>query len=214
MKVSESGQELLERMWMASEDGQAVLASEGVPAEEAEELSQKGLVQRDEGLLTLTTAGRSEAAQAIRRRRLAERLLADVLVTEETLLDEQACRLEHALLDGLDSSICTLLGHPQFCPHGKPIPPGECCRQARQSVSRLIAPLSDLQPEQRGQIAYIRMSDPQRAQKLMAMGVLPGVQIRLLRRFPSFVFDAGLSQFAVDEGIAEDVYVRLAAEPE
>ena len=34
---------------------------------------------------------------------------------------EQACRLEHTLFDGLDDKICTLLGHPRFCPHGRPI---------------------------------------------------------------------------------------------
>jgi len=44
----------------------------------------------------------------------------------------------------------------------------------------------------------------------MAIGVLPGVSIRLLRRFPSFVFEAGYSQFAVDEEIASALYVRLA----
>jgi Fe2+ transport system protein FeoA len=42
------------------------------------------------------------------------------------------------------------------------------------------------------------------------MGVLPGVAITLLRRSPSFVFEAGYSQFAVDEEIAADIYVRLA----
>jgi Fe2+ transport system protein FeoA len=147
---------------------------------------------------------------ATRFHRLAERLLMDVLTTEETLLDERACRLEHALLDGLDDHICTLLGHPRFCPHGKLIPEGACCRQKRASVDRLIAPLSELQPDQGGHIAYIQMNNPHHLQKLMAMGVLPGIPITLLRRFPSFVFEAGYSQFAVDEEIATDIYVRLA----
>jgi DtxR family Mn-dependent transcriptional regulator len=80
------------------------------------------------------------------------------------------------------------------------------------SVERLIAPLIELQPNQRGHIAYIQLNDPKRLQKLMAMGVLPGVPITLLRRFPSFVFEAGYSQFAVDKEIAADIYVRLARE--
>jgi DtxR family Mn-dependent transcriptional regulator len=130
-------------------------------------------------------------------------------MTEGALLDEQACLLEHALFDGLDDSICTLLGHPTFCPHGKPIPAGECCLQMRESVVRLISPLSMLKPGQQGHIAYIQMNNPNRLQKLMAMNVLPGVPITLLRRSPSFVFEAGFSQFAVDEDIAADIYVRL-----
>ncbi len=211
MKLSENAQELLERLWVATEEeARAGLTINDREPEGVDELARLGLAERMEEQLLLTPAGRPEAAQAVRRHRLAERLVADVLTTEETLLEEQACRLEHALFDGLDEGICTLLGHPSFCPHGKPIPPGECCRQKRESVGRLIAPLHELQPDQGGHIAYIQMNNPRRLQKLMAMGVLPGVAITLLRRSPSFVFEAGYSQFAVDEEIAGDIYVRLA----
>ncbi len=211
MKLSESAQELLEQLWIsAEEEKQTGLALNGTLPEGTDDLLQHGLAKRTTGQLILTAEGRPEAAQAIRRHRLAERLLADVLTTAQGELDEQACRLEHALMEGLDESICTLLGHPTFCPHGKPIPQGECCRQARDSVSRLIAPLRELQGGEGGQIAYIQMSNPQHLQKLMAMGVLPGIPIRLLRRSPSFVFEAGYSQFAVDEEIASDIYVRLS----
>ena len=115
------------------------------------------------------------------------------------------------LFDGVDDNICTLLGHPSFCPHGKPIPRGECCRQMRDSVPRLIAPLGELRPGQKGRIAYIQMNNPARLQKLMAMGVLPGVPVTLVRRSPSYVFEAGHSQFAVDEDIATSVYVRITS---
>ena len=210
MQLGENAQELLERLWVATEEeARAGLTINGREPEGVDELVRLGLAERMEEQLILTPAGRPEAAQAVRRHRLAERLLADVLTTEETLLEEQACRLEHALFDGLDEGICTLLGHPSFCPHGKPIPQGECCRQKRESVERLIAPLHELQPDQGGHIAYIQMNNPHRLQKLMAMGVLPGVAITLLRRSPSFVFEAGYSQFAVDEEIAGDIYVRL-----
>jgi DtxR family Mn-dependent transcriptional regulator len=213
MKLSENAQELLELLWIATkEETKLGLALQDTPPEGADELVQLNLAARNGEWLTLTASGRPKAARAVRRHRLAERLLADVLTTEETLLDEHACRLEHALFDGLDDSVCTLLGHPRFCPHGKPIPQGECCRQMRESVGRLIAPLREFQPGQRGRVAYLQMNNPQRLQKLMAMGVLPGVPITLLRRFPSFVFEAGYSQFAVDEEIAADIYVRLAHE--
>jgi DtxR family Mn-dependent transcriptional regulator len=213
MKLSESAQELLELLWIATEEKvKTGLVIEGTPPEGVDELVRLGLTEWDGGRLTLTAPGRPEAAQAVRRHRLAERLLVDVLATEEAQVDEHACRFEHVLVDGVDESICTLLGHPRFCPHGKPIPPGECCKQMQESVARLIAPLSDLQPDQRGQIAYIRMNNPKRLQKLMAMGVLPGVPITLLRRFPSFVLEAGFSQFAVDKEIAADIYVRLMNE--
>jgi DtxR family Mn-dependent transcriptional regulator len=211
MKLSERAQKLLERLWVATEEEAppAGLTLNGATPEGIDELVQRGLAERNNGQLRLTLAGHPQAAQAVRRRRLAERLLADVLTQEELSGDEPGCRLEPALFDNLDESICTLLGHPRFCPHGKPIPRGKCCQQRREAVGRLIASLSELQPGQEGHIAYIQMNNPRRLQKLMAMGVLPGVPIRLLRRFPALVFEAGYSQFAVDEEIAADIYVRL-----
>lgn len=207
--ISENAQEILELLWMAGEDGQAGLALNDQGLESIDELLQAGMVVQDGSMWKLTRSGKPEAALAIRRHRLGERLLADILQAEDALLEEQACRLEHALFDGLDESICTLLGHPQFCPHGKPIPPGECCRQMRATVSRLISPLNEIEPGRSGEVAYIQLGDAGHLQKLMALGVLPGGKIKLLRNSPSFVFECGYSQFAVDEAIAADIYVRL-----
>jgi DtxR family Mn-dependent transcriptional regulator len=214
MNLSESAQELLEQLWIATqEEERAELMAEGYLAESADELAKRGLVEQDNNRLSLTALGLPEAAQAVRRHRLAERLLTDVLSTPEALMDEHACRFEHVLVDGVAESICTLLGHPRFCPHGKPIPLGECCERMQESAERLIAPVCDLQPGQGGHIAYIRMDEPKRLHKLMAMGILPGVPISVKRRFPSFVIEAGFSQFAVDRDIAADIFVRLTQEP-
>jgi DtxR family Mn-dependent transcriptional regulator len=120
--------------------------------------------------------------------------------------------MEHILFDGLDDSICTLLGHPKFCPHGKPIPQGQCCLHMRKSLKRLIAPLNEILPGQHGKIAYIHLNNSGHLQKLMAIGVLPGTPVKLIRRYPSVVFEAGNSQFAVDEEIASDIHVRLRQE--
>jgi len=210
--VSENTQEILERLWMAEEEGEQGLSMAEFSAETMAELIELDLVYQENEWWRLTAAGRPEAAQATRRHRLGERLLADVLSAEDGLLEEQACRLEHVLIDGLDESVCTLLGHPQYCPHGKPIPPGACCREMRETIGRLIAPLCDLHPGDAGKVAYIQMGNSGRLQKLMAMGVLPGGKITLVRRSPSYVFEYGFSQFAVDEEIAGDIYVRLEAE--
>ena len=208
MMLSERSQEVLEKLWMAGEEGREGLDGTDELTEGMEELFKSGLVGQVGSLWKLSPSGRSEAARAVRRHRLGERLLADIFKAEDTLLDEQACRLEHALFDGLDESICTLLGHPQVCPHGRPIPSGECCQQMRATIGRLIAPLNALEPAQGGEVAYIQMTNAGRLQKIMAMGILPGGKIRLLRRSPSFVFECGFSQFAVDEDIAADIYVR------
>ena len=208
MMVSERAQEQLERLWMAEEDGQAGLPGTVHPDESVQDLLDGAWIVQDQGIWKLTASGREEAARAIRLHRLGEVLLADVLREDQNQVDDQACRLEHVLFDGLDESICTLLGHPAFCPHGKAIPPGECCREKRTRAEAEIAPLVDLEPGQAGQVAFIQMANLGRLEKLMAMGVLPGGSIKLLRASPTFVFESGYSQFAVDEVIASGIYVR------
>ncbi len=209
MIISEKAQEILEMLWLAEEENEPSLESNKSQEKDIDELAQLGLVEQRSRRWELTENGMTEATQAIRRHRLGERLLVDVFRTEEALMEDHACRLEHALFEGLDESICTLLGHPQFCPHGKLIPPGACCKKGLETVSRLISSLCDLEPGQQGTIAYLQMSYPTRLQKLMAMGVLPGGEISLIRRFPSIVFETGYSQFAVDEDSASAMFVRL-----
>jgi DtxR family Mn-dependent transcriptional regulator len=125
------------------------------------------------------------------------------------LMHEKACKFEHILDHGLDESICTLLGHPKICPHGKPIPPGRCCEQEQTQGQRVVAALSQLRPGQSGKVAYIHTSEPDQLQKMTAMGVLPGAPLNLLQDFPSYVFQIRQTQFAVDKEIADSIYVRL-----
>jgi len=79
-------------------------------------------------IIEMTERGRKRAADVIRRHRLAERLFTDSLAMDsETEIEEQACKFEHILSPGATDKICAFLGHPRTCPHGAPIPPGECC---------------------------------------------------------------------------------------
>jgi len=74
---------------------------------------------------------------------------------------------------------------------------------------KIVSPLSELAPGQCGKIAYIHTKDDSKLQKMMAIGVIPGMKVRLLQSFPSFLFELGNSQFAVDESIAKEIFVRL-----
>lgn len=70
----------------------------------------------------LTLKGEKLALNIVRRHRLAERLLTDLLEAEWSDVHENACRLEHALTDEVVSLLEKRLGYPKFCPHGNPIP--------------------------------------------------------------------------------------------
>jgi DtxR family transcriptional regulator, Mn-dependent transcriptional regulator len=70
----------------------------------------------------LTREGEKIALEIIRKHRLAECLLIDVLKAEWSTVHEEACKLEHALSKDLTNLLEQRLGHPKFCPHGNPIP--------------------------------------------------------------------------------------------
>ena len=214
MRLSDRAEEALETLWVRNEEDKRKshpMSELGLDLLESPvtELVDGGLVTVGNSEIRLTDRGWEAAQRVIRRHRLAERLLADVLDIEGSTMDDAACAFEHSLHEGIDESICTLLGHPRQCPHGKPIPPGDCCRREKESPIRLVASLSTLKQGEAGRIAYIHTQEATRLQKLMAMGVLPGMNISLIQRFPSYVFQVGHSQFAVDDAIAQAIDVRL-----
>jgi DtxR family Mn-dependent transcriptional regulator len=215
MELNERAEEALETLWIATnEDGRDGVALSVLESKAIEELLKNELVSKDESKVRLTEAGMPEAESVVRRHRLAERLLTDVLGARDSeMMHEKACKFEHLLDRGLDESICTLLGHPKICPHGKPIPPGACCLEQGAAPTKVVSPLSQLSPGESGRVAYIYAPETDKLQKLMAMGILPGAAVKLIQDFPSYVFAAGETQFAVDKEIAEAIYVRLVEEP-
>ena len=85
-------------------------------------------VRLAENQVQLTDEGEVRARSVIRRHRLAERLFMDVLaIRDDAAVETNACTFEHILSPEVTDRICTFLGHPKTCPHGSPIPPGECC---------------------------------------------------------------------------------------
>ncbi|MES1261124.1 MAG: ATP-binding cassette domain-containing protein [Acidobacteriota bacterium] len=91
-----------------------------------------GLVTVENGREHFTPQGESRARDVIRRHRLAERLFMDVLnIRDEREIESSACKFEHILSPEVTDRMCTLLGHPLECPHGSPIPKGECCAEKR-----------------------------------------------------------------------------------
>ncbi|MFH1141166.1 MAG: metal-dependent transcriptional regulator [Chloroflexota bacterium] len=216
MKLEDKAEEILESLWIGIEEDRRdclPLSELEVVAEDwpLQQLVKAGLVTVQGEQVRLTEVGRPEARQVVRRHRLGERLLADVLDTKGELLHDKACKFEHLLDRGLDESICVLLGHPKVCPHGRPIPPGRCCENgATETKSRkLVTTLSEMSPGQEGKIAYLYAKGPGDIQKLTGMGVFPGKPVTLLQAFPSYVFQVHQTQFAIDKAMADSIYVRL-----
>lgn len=213
MKLSEHAEEILEAMWIAiEEEGAAFFDPARMQLAEDDaacrELTTKSLVELRHGMLYFRQEGREEGKKTIRRHRLAERLMMDVFNIKGEEGDDKACQFEHLLNEGVDTKLCTMLNHPATCPHGKPIPPGDCCTEARQQGDLGVVPLTEFRSGQEGEIAYIQTDDSKKMQKLMAMGVLPGNRIMLAQSFPSYIFRVGFSEFAIDTALAREIFVR------
>jgi DtxR family Mn-dependent transcriptional regulator len=213
MSHREQIEEALETLWKYLEEGSRAEEKTAAFLEQKlatplYRLAQEGMVDITTATVRFTATGKKEAALAIRRHRLSERLFHDIIETDPTDMEEAACQVEHIVKRGIEENICKLLGHPESCPHGKPIPPGECCRRARATKERLIVPLTKLKIGETGTIAYIKTGNSKKLQKLMVMGVLPGNAIELNASFPSFVFSVDYSQYAVDADMAAAIIVK------
>ncbi|MGZ4711739.1 MAG: metal-dependent transcriptional regulator [Acidimicrobiia bacterium] len=92
-------------------------------SEQVNRLVDGGFAQlADDRRLSLTTKGRALATTVVRRHRLAERLLVDVIGLEWEKVHREADRWEHAISADVEEKLVALLGDPATCPHGNPIP--------------------------------------------------------------------------------------------
>ena len=181
-------EEVLEILWTSLEEGgneslpkeQIIIGSMPVHDETLAVLERSGLIKLIKGDVYLTDAGFEEARRTIRRHRLSERMFYDIFDIAENEMEDVACRFEHILIKpDLEEKICELLGHPRTCPHGRPIPVGDCCHRAETQVDQTVVPMSDLRQGETGAIAYVQTGDSDKLKKLMAMGILPGAFLNI-----------------------------------
>jgi len=207
--------EVLEAVWTNQEKGSS--SAESVAADAKAEVTEGLLVECErEGYLTrlsgggelrLTPVGRQIAEEVIRRHRLAERLVVDILGMTLEESEADACEFEHLLARGVTDAICTLLGHPRLCPHYHSIPKGECCRRAEDQVNALVTSADRLEIGEQARVAYLSARHFPRLQKLSSLGISLGVPIKVHQKFPSFVIQCDETQIALEAEIARDIYV-------
>jgi len=217
-KLPEHVAEILEALWTLEESGNGTLETVAhasgaeLTKELLDTLEQHGLITASNGQhVKLAKEGRSLARRIIRRHRLAERLICDVLGGHVDESEDAACEFEHILADGIADSICTLLGHPQYCPHGKSIPEGECCRRAQEEVRPILVSSDQLDVGESAAIAYLCTTKHARILKLSSLGITPGNQLKLLQKWPSYVFQCDETEIALETEVARNIYVRRNA---
>ena len=206
--------EALELLWVLDEEGHQEEGRFRLCSDDADVdallrvLVADGLVTLQGSSILLSQRGRHLARGLIRRHRLAERLFTDVFDLSKENVDDDACKMEHILSEELTESVCTFLGHPPTCPHGKPIPRGECCKKYTVDIRPVVTRLTEFGVGQKAKIVFITPSEMARLGRLSSIGLVPGAVIRLIQRKPSVVLQIDETTVAIDPELAKEMFVK------
>lgn len=206
--------EILELIWRLREKGVSDVntlleATQDIEARSIlRRMIREDLFEMKDHQMVLKDRGEEKAREIIRRHRLTERLLTETFELSEDEVEEEACKLEHILSPGVTESVCTFLGHPPTCLHGKPIPRGNCCLKFKREMKPLVTPLEELGLGEEGRIVFIVPKSHHRLDRLSTLGIVPGSVVRMHQKNPSHVLQIGETTLALDKEIVKDIYVK------
>ena len=220
--LSKSDREALKAIYRlsGSPDDDVAVAHTGVLAERlglspgtvtaiVKRLADRGLVDHKPYRgVELTTAGRQAAIASIRRHRIVERFLADMLGYAWNEADRLATSFEHELPQEVEDRLFVALDRPESCPHGFPIPAKETAELP------LMPPLYALEPGDTAIVAVPGSTDPEIVAFLDTLGLRPGVAVEVKEKHP---FDGPLvlrvdgKERTLGATVANQVYVQKSA---
>jgi len=218
-KVSSTVEEYLEAIYRLQERDGAAKTTElakqlkvalGTITNTVESLEKQTLVvhQPYKGV-KLTAKGRKIALNVVRRHRLSECLLVDILKLEWGKAHDAACKLEHAFADKeLIGPLEKALGNPKACPHGNPIPSasGELKEEHSQTLTKLNA-------GERGIIVKVTDERQDILQYLGKLGLKPGACVKIEEKAPfdgPIMIGVGEAKFALGQNVASGIWVKRA----
>ena len=210
--ASPATEEYLQAVYtLADEGGQVIGArlaeflriSPAAVSEMVHRLERDGLLQLDERKeVRFTERGYAAASSIVRRHRLAERMLVDLLGYEWWKTHEEAERIEHAMSPEMEERLVRVLGDPQTCPHGNPMP---------GTTPRPTRPLERLAVGERATVERIPDQfehEPGFLEYLDSVGLRPGATVSLIARGERLRVSVGGSERDVRADCAQKVWVR------
>lgn len=154
----------------------------------------------------LTEKGRKLALKIIRRHRLAERLLTDILHLDWSKVHDEACKLEHNLSENIVKPLEKALGNPKTCPHGNPIPSEQ--GEMEEAKSELLTNLSQ---GERGIITKITEEKQDLLQYLATLGLVPNASVEIEEKAPfngPIIVKTMGASYALGRNIASVIWVK------
>jgi DtxR family transcriptional regulator, Mn-dependent transcriptional regulator len=159
----------------------------------------------------LTDAGRQRAMSVVRRHRIVERFLADMLGYSWSEADRLAPSFEHQLPQEVEDRLYQALDRPTTCPHGFPIPGA-----GTDDLPEMPA-LYDLEPGARAVVALPGSTDPGVAKFLDDLGVRPGIEVEVREKHPfdgPIVVSVDGHDRTLGEKVARQILVRVESRPD
>lgn len=153
--------------------------------------------------ITLTDAGKAMSVSLVRRHRISERLLTDMIGLPWDKVHDLACKLEHVIEGELEDDVYAALGKPETCPHGHPV-------DASNSGSKIR--LFNLAAGDTARVAKVAEDSPGFLQYLHQMGIAPGVHVSVLDKAP-FGDVLSIRCQGVAYTIGKDVSEKIWVEP-
>ncbi len=156
----------------------------------------------------LTEAGEKLAIKLLRRHRLLESFLVEILHYDWEDVHPEAEELEHVISEKFEEHIAELLGNPQFDPHGDPIPDRD-----------LIFPKTDafclerLEENQSAIIRRVKISQPDLLKHLGEHGIMPGARVKVVNRNPydetvQLLIGKEISPYALGKELSKAIFVE------
>jgi DtxR family Mn-dependent transcriptional regulator len=156
--------------------------------------------------VVLSPEGRAEGARLVRRHRLSERFLVDVLDMPWDAVHDEACKLEHALSPEVEARLVAQLGNPRTCPHGQIIPDED-----GELADEPLRALSELEAGDAATISCVTEEKSDLLRYLASLGLLPDTEVAVdsVAPFggPVLVRVAG-AQYALGREVAGKIMVR------
>jgi DtxR family Mn-dependent transcriptional regulator len=170
-------------------------------------LEKKGfLIHRPYAGIKLTEKGRKIALNILRKHRLSERLLADILKISWSAIHDIACKLEHIINEDVTEAIEKSLQYPKTCPHGNPVPD----KDGRISIDN-YEPLVNLPVKTKGKVMKIINEKENVLKYLATLGLLPGVEIEIEENTPfggPILVKVSEAKYALGREISSSIYVK------
>ncbi len=212
-QLSEKHEEIMESIWKAAEINDCTMEAVRKKCvvdftdNDLEFLEKNNLIIKSGNKILFSESGNRIGENIVRRHRLAEVLLTSVLALKTSEMERIACKVEHSLLPEVEEAICTLLGHPEFCPDAKPIPRGLCCRNGNKLVNNKVICLDELKPGERGKVTYIKPDSNLTMEQLIAFGLSPGTIIETKQKTPAYCISFDNTELALDKDIVKSIFV-------